>query len=260
MEGSALAQALTCFLIAFQQDIPATDPEPIPAEIQNMAPVPAQVAPRRRAMAFSLPGFQRGQPLGSMDPWWYGYNFGDNAAGFYGGGNYTRYYAYSRGFPSIGDYPGPLPGRVWTNDPRRTPLLHQMPRFTQPGYYPDGPVLRGAEPSNKKVSGEGEPNRGPEKPRQVSDPKLTARITVKVPVEAKITIEGEITKQVGGTREFVSPELMEDIDYVYHLRAEWVDMSNNIIQREARVALKAGAHQVVLFQEDSEKVLIEPAK
>ena len=258
MEGATITQAILLCIMAIGQPEPSLESESIDQKIQRQ-PV-TSLAPRRRALAFTIPGFQRGQPIGSLDPWWYGYNFGDSAAGFYGGGNYTRYYAYSRGFPSIGDFPGPVPGRVWTNDPKRTPYLHQMPQFTQRGVYPEGPVLRGAEPSNGKVSGDEEfdslelPNNTP------ANPKLIARVSIKVPAEAKITIEGIATKQKGASREFVSPELIEDIDYVYHLHAEWLDEKNSLVQRNARVVLRAGSHHKVLFENGSDKVLVENVK
>lgn len=258
MEGATLAHTLVFCLIALRQAGPSPEPDAIPKDIQNQPTV--SVVPRRRAMAFSIPGFQRGQPIGSLDPWWYGYNFGDNAAGFYGGGNYTRYYAYSRGFPSIGDYPGPVPGRVWTNDPKRTPYLHQMPQLAQSGVHQDGPVMRGIKPSHREVSGETQVRESAVKEREEEKTKLTARISVKVPVEAKVTIEGVPTRQTGASREFISPELLEDIDYVYHLHAEWLDIRNKTVQRDARVVLRAGSHQIVMFQNEVDDVLIENVK
>lgn len=255
MEGLTLARALICCLITINQ----TEKENDQQEIKRQPSV-TTTNPKRKAMAFSIPGFQRGQPIGSFDPWWYGYNFGDNAAGYYGGGNYTRYYAYTRGFPSVGDYPGPVPGRVWTNDPKRTPFLHQMPQFTQLGIYPDGSVMRGVKKANSKDMEANKITIASSTSKENENSHLTARISIKIPSNANISIEGVPTRQLGESREFVSPELIEDIDYVYHLDAEWLNDANDLVRRKARVVLRAGTHQVVVFSNTSEGVLIEKVK
>ncbi len=251
MEGLTLARALICLLITVNQ----TNNENNQQETTNKSVV--TTTPKRKAMAFSIPGFQRGQPIGSLDPWWYGYNFGDNAAGYYGGGNYTRYYAYSRGFPSIGDFPGPFPGRVWTTDPRRTPFLHQMPQLTLPESNQNGPVMRGVKPVKSKDLQAKTPTIEPEITKVNENSHLTARISIKLPPNAKINIEGIPTVQVGAYREFISPELIEDIDYVYHLDAEWLTEENDLVHRQVRIVLRAGSHQVVMFSNSSETVLIQ---
>lgn len=255
MEGLTLAGALVSCLITINQ----AEMENNQQEIKNQPSV-ITTNPKRKMMAFTIPGFQRGQPVGSLDPWWYGYNFGDNAAGYYGGGNYTRYYAYTRGFPSIGDFPGPVPGRVWTNDPKRTPFLHQMPHFTQPGNYPDGPVMRGAKQAQSKEIEPDKITKDSGVNMENENSRLTARISIKIPSNAKITIEGVPTRQSGEYREFISPELIEDIDYVYHLNAEWLNGSNDLVRREARVVLRAGSHQVVMFNNVNNMALIERIK
>jgi uncharacterized protein (TIGR03000 family) len=256
MDGFLLPKFMIVSFMALGQSESVADPE-VNHRPSREQPV-VQMPTKRRAMAFNIPGFQRGQPLGSYDPWWYGYNFGDQAAGFYGGGNYTRYYAYTRGFPSLGDFPGPVPGRVWTNDPKRTPYLHQSPQFTQPGFYPEGAVPRSTKPANKQVSGERSIEEN--ETNLPVNPKLTARISIVVPEQATIKIEGIETRQTGVLREFISPQLVEDVDYVYHLRAEWLNENGQAIERDSRVVIKAGCHKKVLFSVKSENVLVESVK
>jgi uncharacterized protein (TIGR03000 family) len=257
MDGSTFI-ILVCSLVNLPvtQQLSDTPPDSLPPSV--MAQPPASVAPRRRPMAFTIPGFQRGYPQGNLDPWWYGYNFGDNAAGYYGGGNYTRYYAYSRGFPSIGDFPGPVPGPVWTNDPKRTPYLHQMPMFTQRGAYPEGPVMTGSKPKNIKLStAESIQKPNISNKNNVSD-QAVAKISIVLPETAKLQIEETPTKQTGSSREFVSPELQQDVDYVYHLKAEWIGSDGKNITREVKVVLRAAQHHKVVFDMNSDRVLVEP--
>jgi len=256
MDGFLLPKFMIVSFMALGQSESVAEPE-VNHRPSREQPV-VQMPTKRRAIAFSIPGFQRGQPLGSYDPWWYGYNFGDQAAGFYGGGNYTRYYAYTRGFPSLGDFPGPVPGRVWTNDPKRTPYLHQSPQFTQPGFYPEGAVPRSTKPANKQVSGERSIEEN--ETNLPVNPKLTARISIVVPEQATIKIEGIETRQTGVLREFISPQLVEDVDYVYHLRAEWLNENGQATERDSRVVIKAGCHKKVLFSVKSENVLVESVK
>lgn len=255
MDGPTCIVLCSLASLSFLQQESETPPAALPPAV--MTQPPTSIAPRRRPMAFTIPGFQRGYPQGSLDPWWYGYNFGDNAAGYYGGGNYTRYYAYTRGFPSIGDFPGPVPGPVWTNDPKRTPYLHQMPMFTQRGAYPEGPVMTGSRAKNAKVSGTEpvHPTKPPIPQEAISS--SVAKISISLPESARLLIEEKATMQTGINREFVSPELQEGVDYVYHLKAEWTGIDGRQTTREVKVALRAGQHHKVLFDMNSERVSVE---
>jgi uncharacterized protein (TIGR03000 family) len=256
MDGSTYIM-LVCALVNMPIMQQETDTPPTALPPSVMASPPASVAPRRRPMAFTIPGFQRGYPQGSLDPWWYGYNFGDNAAGYYGGGNYTRYYAYTRGFPSIGDFPGPVPGPVWTNDPKRTPYLHQMPMFTQRNGNLDGPVMTNTKPKNNKVSATEVIENSKLSQNKHDNETNVAKISIVIPETAKLIIEDATTKQIGKFREFISPQLEPGVDYVYHLKAEWIGSDGKNSTREIKVALRASQHHRVIFNNNSEQVSVE---
>ena len=256
MDGSTYIM-LVCALVNMPIMQQETDTPPTALPPSVMASPPASVAPRRRPMAFTIPGFQRGYPQGSLDPWWYGYNFGDNAAGYYGGGNYTRYYAYTRGFPSIGDFPGPVPGPVWTNDPKRTPYLHQMPMFTQRNGNLDGPVMTNTKPKNNKVSATEVIENSKLSQNKHDNETNVAKISIVIPETAKLIIEDATTKQIGKFREFISPQLEPGVDYVYHLKAEWIGSDGKNSTREIKVALRASQHYRVIFNNNSEQVSVE---
>ncbi len=48
-----------------------------------------------------------------------------------------------------------------------------------------------------------------------------ARITVQVPPDATVTINGARMNQTGSTRQYVSPPLKSGYQYTYEIRASW---------------------------------------
>lgn len=91
----------------------------------------------------------------------------------------------------------------------------------------------------------------------VSD-QAVAKISIILPESAKLLIEESPTKQTGSSREFVSPVLEEDVDYVYHLKAEWFGPDGKNVTRETKVVLRAAQHHKVIFDFNSDRVLVEP--
>jgi uncharacterized protein (TIGR03000 family) len=71
-----------------------------------------------------------------------------------------------------------------------------------------------------------------------------AQLTVYVPPDAQITIDGYKTKSIGEVRRFVSPPLSRDKGYTYSVKATWKQSGKEIVQeREARV--RAGEQTIL---------------
>ena len=84
------------------------------------------------------------------------------------------------------------------------------------------------------------PKEMPIPPPKKDEPKKTsATITVSVPVDAKITIDGNPTKSTSGVRVFATPELAPGTVYYYTISAEVVRDGKAITATE-RIAVEAG--------------------
>jgi uncharacterized protein (TIGR03000 family) len=80
-----------------------------------------------------------------------------------------------------------------------------------------------------------------------------ARLTVFVPADAKITIDGEKTSSVGQVRRYVSPPLVVGKGYTYTVKATWKDNGKEMIrEREARV--RAGQETVLDLRKDEKRM------
>lgn len=254
--------------------------EPTPEETQNIPAAQAEIksyestpsSPQRRTGVFGFNRWHRGLPYGAYNPWFYGYDFGDMGAGYYGGSNYTRYYAYTRGFPSLGDFPDSLPGKVWTNDPKKTPYLDQMPHFYNNGDWPSGLVYPGDNPNLNKYGSltppspsgrstdfdpgskpnESKPNPTSVFPSVYKKPNEliqgTARIVIIVPQDANLTLENIPTKQQGSRRVFVTPPLEDNLAYAYRVRAVW-DLQGNPHSKDHTLVVRSGEQWTVVIDE-----------
>jgi uncharacterized protein (TIGR03000 family) len=81
-------------------------------------------------------------------------------------------------------------------------------------------------------------------PGRLQDPR-TALIEVRVPVAgAEVWIENKSSNQKGTVQRFLSPSLASGKDYVYTIRARWME-GGQPIERERRVTARAGATVVV---------------
>jgi uncharacterized protein (TIGR03000 family) len=68
---------------------------------------------------------------------------------------------------------------------------------------------------------------------------LTARVTVHVPADARLWVDGKPTKQSGPVREFVTPAVLRPGQtYQYTFRAEWTE-GGRTVTRERPVAVRA---------------------
>jgi uncharacterized protein (TIGR03000 family) len=178
-------------------------------------------------------------PVQAGDPWvyprppsYFGYPLDDRSAGYYGGGRYTEYYSYGRGY-GIANYPGPLPG---------------------PGLPPDyrGPMPR---PGTVYYSPSPEPPMAVMPAPQDS----VAQLHVEVPADAEVWIEGQPTKQAGTTRWFVSPPLNKGQQFEYRIRARWTAAGRPVEQTQ-QITVKAGDSPTVRFPTEGKKDVLAPPK
>ena len=65
--------------------------------------------------------------------------------------------------------------------------------------------------------------------------------------DAALWLEGAKTKQTGTMREFVSPPLTPGEDYVYEVRARWVDSAGEFVNQTRNVTVRAGQQVMIDF-------------
>lgn len=158
--------------------------------------------------------------LGFYAPSHYGYNLDDLHPGYFGGSRYREYYSYGRGY-GLANYPGPLPGPVYSPHygllpPHRLPPVHSPPA---PPEYP----LPTAPPSS-----------------------AVAYLTVETPPGADVWLEGVKSRQPGPTRRYVSPPLTPGARYAYAIRARWTEDGREMEQTQ-EVTFQAGDRLTVRF-------------
>jgi uncharacterized protein (TIGR03000 family) len=79
-----------------------------------------------------------------------------------------------------------------------------------------------------------------------------ARLTVFVPADAKITIDGQKTTSIGEVRRYVSPPLTQGQGYTYTIKAVWKNNGKDVVrEREARV--RAGQETVLDLRKEEVK-------
>lgn len=83
-------------------------------------------------------------------------------------------------------------------------------------------------------------------------PPTSVLLTVKLPAEASLTIDGARTSQTGSERQFISPPLPEGKVFVYTLKATWT-ADGKKMEREKKVEVKAGARINVDLNKAEEK-------
>jgi uncharacterized protein (TIGR03000 family) len=142
----------------------------------------------------------------------YGYPLDDYTAGYYGGARYKEYYAFGRGY-ALADFPGPVPD-------------YAHGTWFRYKYWPYG--------SSKLPS--------------VWTPAETgcASITVQVPADAQVWLEGHLTQQSGTTRTFVSPALPPKQNFVYQVRVRWTG-PKGVVEQKQKVEVQAGAQVHLQF-------------
>lgn len=155
--------------------------------------------------------------------WYMTYNAG--AGGyrvFYPGGNGNSYYYSHRTGIQAWMNVEPIPGEDRTD--------WQFPRDATPTRH----SRAAGEEMTEASSG------------RLQDPS-TALVEVRLPVaDADVWVEGKKANKKGRTLQFLSPSLSSTRDYIYTIRARWLDAGK---QREAerRVTVRAGATVIVDF-------------
>jgi len=81
-------------------------------------------------------------------------------------------------------------------------------------------------------------------------PNDSGTITIWVPEDAKVYVNGYLTKSTGNRRQFVSYGLKDGFNYKYEIRAE-VTREGKTLDETHSVALTAGAKSTVAFKFDS---------
>ena len=93
------------------------------------------------------------------------------------------------------------------------------------------------KPEGKKPEGEGKPGTAQAAP---------ATLTVTLPAEAKLTIDGNATRSTTGTRTFVTPALALGQEFSYTLKAEIV-REGQTLSTEQRVTVRGGAESKIIL-------------
>jgi uncharacterized protein (TIGR03000 family) len=92
----------------------------------------------------------------------------------------------------------------------------------------------------------------PRLPSQEAETKA-ATLTVYIPANAELLVEGVKTKQTGEVRKFQSPALPVGKRYVYKLKATWKDESGKEIVREMTVRVMGGEESTADFTKEEAK-------
>ena len=147
------------------------------------------------------------------------------------------------GAPMIG---GPAPGAPMMGAPNMgpTPATPQSPT-------PAPPASEGPAGSNPPLPGS--PNPGPHAdaaPGALS----SGQLTIVVPADAKVFINGHQTRSIGTHREYVSYGLQSGLTYRYEVRAEVV-RDGKTVEDTREVFLTAGSREGVAFDFAAKKAI-----
>jgi uncharacterized protein (TIGR03000 family) len=131
------------------------------------------------------------------------------------------YYAFVPGTGYVPVY-APL---VRAAAPEATPTYGAAPQSGQPSYYTeDNPLAEDEKP----------------------DQKLPARIRVRLPANAEITINGKKTTSTGSVREYETPLLEPDRVYGYLVKAKWLE-DGITVEKSLRVRALSGNRVTINF-------------
>jgi uncharacterized protein (TIGR03000 family) len=154
------------------------------------------------------PGFRRGY---YGYPGWYGYGWG------YGWGYDYPYYPYAPGCPIYVDTGYGLPPNAPPPSPAAVqgtvPVAASTPVPTGPVRLTDTDVL----------------------------------LSIRVPPEAVVRINGEQTAQVGPRREFISSGLAPGRSYTFVVTARWTGPDGLLVDLERRIPVQGGERRTVDF-------------
>jgi uncharacterized protein (TIGR03000 family) len=116
--------------------------------------------------------------------------------------------------------------------------------FASPGYYPG--YYGGAG------IGVVRPPTSPYTPYDLPvEPPLAAtelRLSVRLPADAAVWVNGAATTQTGGDREYVTTDLEPGKTYVYRIKAQWME-NGKPVEKTKRVSVRSGERYVIDFAE-----------
>jgi uncharacterized protein (TIGR03000 family) len=75
----------------------------------------------------------------------------------------------------------------------------------------------------------------------------TVQVHVVVPAAAKVWFNNAETQQMGVDRIFTSPPLTPGFDYTYEVKAQWTDLTGNLVTQTRQVTMRANAMVDVNF-------------
>ncbi|MBV9122831.1 MAG: TIGR03000 domain-containing protein [Planctomycetes bacterium] len=142
-------------------------------------------------------------------PSYYGYDLDNTHPGYYGGLNYREYYNFGRGY-GLADFPGPVPHLPYCGRPF-APRRSAHPPFA--GVGPSYPILAPGDP--------------------------VALLEVRVPAQAEVWLEGNLTQQTGTLRQFVTPPLPQGQQFAYQIKVRWREADRDVEQIR-NVTVRAG--------------------
>jgi uncharacterized protein (TIGR03000 family) len=117
------------------------------------------------------------------------------------------------------------------------------------GYYSGG--SSGGYRSNGWVPMDSKESGGTESHSTDAARKSAVLLTIVVPADAKLYIEDQPTQSTGTFRQFISPELEANKNYVYTVRAD-VEKNGQKISGKEELRVKAGDHATVKFTPSAE--------
>jgi len=171
-------------------------------------------------------GFHGG--WGGYRPYYGGYHYGWRGYYPYYGG-YSGYYPYYGPNYYYNSYPYDDDSGVsydpgYSNDDSQPALSSDTAAFGGPSPSTDQPSSASTSPADD----------------------TTASLTVNVPADARLWIEGTPTTSTGPVREFNSPPLTPGNRYTYDIKASWQENGKEVTQAQ-QVRVTAGTHVNVNF-------------
>ena len=98
----------------------------------------------------------------------------------------------------------------------------------------------------KKVEETPPPREQVPAPKEKKKEQVRARLTIDVPAEAKVFLDGQLMNWAAGKREFQTPDLEPGLTYYYDLRAEIVRNGETLAEAQ-RIILRPGEIVAVAF-------------
>jgi uncharacterized protein (TIGR03000 family) len=154
--------------------------------------------------------------------------------------------------PAVNQQPTPaqMPKPVMEGPKAPTPAL-EMPK--EPGPGPAAPTLGPSSGLPNPEPPAIPPLPGEPKTSAVPTPENSGVITVWVPFDAKVTVNGLTTKSTGSRRQFVSYGLKPGYSYKYEVHAEVV-RNGQIVEENRSVVLTMGQDTAVVFGFNTQSV------